>query len=198
MNEIEQQYRNQLTKYAADDCLSIQRILISLNIIQLNYHISSTRTSTTPTTTTATTNKYHTNIELEYTFDENDLFIMQQSIHESNAFIFNDKSLSEDNQRSTQQSIELTPTIAISNKETNNDRINKLELTSNTFSDNNNETIDVLSREKRKRIHDRSCALKQRKKLYQHEIVMHNTDRWFIITNIKTILRQYSVDFLCY
>ncbi|CAF4630166.1 unnamed protein product, partial [Rotaria sp. Silwood1] len=147
MNEIEQQYRNQLTKYAAEDCLSIQRILISLNIIQLNYHIPKTRTSTTPTTTTATTNKYHTNIELEYKSDENDLFIMQQSIHKSNAFIFNDKSLSEDNQRSTQQSIELTPTIPISNKETNNDRINKLELTSNTFLDKNNETIDVLSRE---------------------------------------------------
>ncbi|CAF1350629.1 unnamed protein product [Rotaria sordida] len=55
--------------------------------------------------------------------------------------------------------------------------------------------INELSREERKRIHNRSYTLKQRKKLYQHEIIIHYIDHRFTITNIKMILRQNSVAF---
>ncbi|CAF3648299.1 unnamed protein product [Rotaria sordida] len=117
MNELEQQYRNQLTTYAANDYLSMQRILI------------------------------------------NDLFTIQTTVNKSNAFILNHELLSEDIQ------------IIIKKK------------------------INELSREERKRIHNRSYTLKQRKKLYQHEIIIHYIDHRFTITNIKTILRQNSVAF---
>ncbi|CAF3320430.1 unnamed protein product [Rotaria sp. Silwood2] len=45
MNELEKQYRNQLTRYAVDDCLSMQRILINLNLIKPNHIIQATTIS---------------------------------------------------------------------------------------------------------------------------------------------------------
>ncbi|CAF4284111.1 unnamed protein product, partial [Rotaria sordida] len=80
MNELEQQYHNQLTTYAANDCLSIQRILISLNLIQLNSCHSSTHSYPTSTTT----NAHHTHIEFELLSDEDDLFTIQTTLNKSN------------------------------------------------------------------------------------------------------------------
>ncbi|CAF3861592.1 unnamed protein product [Rotaria sp. Silwood1] len=194
MNEREQQHRHQLTRYAADDCLSMQRILISLNLIQLNYYNSSTRTVTTSISSTIS-NNHHINIEVRCMSDEDDLPIIQQSIHETNTFISNDKSSPTNNETGIQQSTKVTSTTSTSNKETNNDQTNKLELNSNHFSNNHHQQINVLSKEERKRIHNRTCTKKQRKKNFQHEIIIRNIDRRFPIKKIKKILRQRSIEF---
>ncbi|CAF1219633.1 unnamed protein product [Rotaria sordida] len=191
MNELEQQYRNQLTTYAANDCLSIQRILISLNLIQLNSRHSSTHSYPTSTIT----NAHHTHIEFELLSDKDDLFTIQTTVNKSNVFILNHELLSEDIQVNTQRSVQITSTTQTLNQETNNDRTNQLELNLNISTDNHQEKINELSREERKRIHNCSCTLKQHKKLYQHEIIIHNIDHRFTITNIKMILRQNLLAF---
>ncbi|CAF3900056.1 unnamed protein product [Rotaria sp. Silwood1] len=52
-----------------------------------------------------------------------------------------------------------------------------------------------LTEEERKKIHNRSCTLKQRKKLYKYEIIRRGIDRRFTITQIKKILRERSINF---
>ncbi|CAF5005003.1 unnamed protein product [Rotaria sp. Silwood1] len=54
---------------------------------------------------------------------------------------------------------------------------------------------NLLSEEERKRIHNRSCTLKQRKRYYQNTIIINNIDRRFKIKQIKAIIRSYDVPF---
>ncbi|CAF1434727.1 unnamed protein product [Rotaria sp. Silwood1] len=54
---------------------------------------------------------------------------------------------------------------------------------------------NLLSEEERKRIHNRSCTLKQRKRYYQNKIIINNIDRRFKIKQIKAIIRSYDVPF---
>ena len=52
-----------------------------------------------------------------------------------------------------------------------------------------------MTSEEKRQIHKRSCTLKQRKRLYKHEIIRRGIDRRFTITDIKQILRQHSIKF---
>lgn len=52
-----------------------------------------------------------------------------------------------------------------------------------------------LTREQRKRIHSRSCTLKQRRRYYRHELIFSNIDHQFTIRRIKSILRQLNIRF---
>ncbi|CAF3288684.1 unnamed protein product, partial [Rotaria sp. Silwood2] len=48
---------------------------------------------------------------------------------------------------------------------------------------------ELTPTEKRK-IHNRSCTLRKRKKYYHHELIFRNIDRRFTIKQIKNVLRQ--------
>ncbi|CAF4772967.1 unnamed protein product, partial [Rotaria sp. Silwood2] len=52
-----------------------------------------------------------------------------------------------------------------------------------------------ISNEEKRKIHNRTCTLKQRKKLYKYEIIRRGIDRRFTITLIKKILREHSINF---
>ena len=58
-----------------------------------------------------------------------------------------------------------------------------------------NKQYDNLSAEKRRRIHNRSCTLKQRKRYYKSNIIIKNIDRRFSIREIKDILRYKNISF---
>jgi len=64
-------------------------------------------------------------------------------------------------------------------------------LTNGNRPDNNTK----LSAEERKRIHNRACTIKQRKRYYQCEIIRRNVDRRFTPKKVKTILREHNISF---
>jgi hypothetical protein len=52
-----------------------------------------------------------------------------------------------------------------------------------------------LTKEEKKKMHNRNCTLKQRKRCYRIEIIRRNIDNRFSITKIKQILKQLNVPF---
>jgi hypothetical protein len=54
---------------------------------------------------------------------------------------------------------------------------------------------EELSQAERKKIHNRSSTLRQRKRCYQHEIIRRNIDGRFTYTQVKNILRQHHIPF---
>ena len=54
---------------------------------------------------------------------------------------------------------------------------------------------EELSEAERRKIHNRSCTLRQRRRHYRHEIIRRNIDRRFTITQVKTVLRQLHIPF---
>ena len=52
-----------------------------------------------------------------------------------------------------------------------------------------------LTADERRIIHNRSCTVKQRKRLYKHVIIRRNIDPRFRITDIKHILKSHAVDY---
>ncbi|CAF3502743.1 unnamed protein product [Rotaria sp. Silwood2] len=65
-----------------------------------------------------------------------------------------------------------------------------------TISNNNDhQQHHSLTKEDRKKIHNRSCTLKQRKKYNKYEIIRRNIDPRFKIGMIKNILRKNDISF---
>ncbi|CAF2597574.1 unnamed protein product [Rotaria sp. Silwood2] len=129
LNFKEQQDRQNFTIYAANDCLSMQRLLMKMQIITI-----------TPTTTTIT-NKFNVNLDDIEPISSDD-----------------EQPESEQQPQPQQQSRH----IAL----TNTNRI--------TYE---NQQPEQLTIEQRKQAHNRTCTLKQRKRLYKHEIIRRGIDR---------------------
>jgi hypothetical protein len=56
-------------------------------------------------------------------------------------------------------------------------------------------TQEQLTNAQKRKIHNHSYAIRQRRRCYKHEIVCSNIDPGFKITTIKSILRQINVPF---
>ncbi|CAF3015955.1 unnamed protein product [Rotaria sp. Silwood2] len=69
------------------------------------------------------------------------------------------------------------------------------QSTNQTLTDEEPEQNEPLSKEERKKIHNRTCTLKQRRHYYRCEIIRRNIDRRFSICEIKNILRQNNILF---
>jgi hypothetical protein len=52
-----------------------------------------------------------------------------------------------------------------------------------------------LTDEEKRKIHNRRCTLKQRNRMYKHEIIRRGIDHRFSVTDIKKILRERSIIF---
>lgn len=190
MNDDKQEHRKQLTRYAANDCLAIQRLLVQHELMK------SSKKSTTTTTT------YYQQIknERETTLGR---IKQQQSMDlsfENNPELLIDLSTEND----PDLIIDLLP-------ENNRDVI--IELYSPTVippvmfvetdptaitSGINVELIhsSILSSEQKRKIHNRSCTIKQRRRNYTYEIVFHNIYKQFKIRDIKSILRRENIPFV--
>ncbi|CAF2266009.1 unnamed protein product [Rotaria magnacalcarata] len=53
----------------------------------------------------------------------------------------------------------------------------------------------TLTKAERRRIHNRTSTLKQRKRYYKTEIIISNIDRRFTIKEIKGIIKSYGVPY---
>ncbi|CAF1102795.1 unnamed protein product [Rotaria sordida] len=77
-----------------------------------------------------------------------------------------------------------------------NDQINNQESPLPSINTSTNEPEHKqLSQEEKKKIHNRSCTIKQRRRYYQHEIIIKNIDKRFKIREIKDILKLKNISF---
>ncbi|CAF4549717.1 unnamed protein product, partial [Rotaria sp. Silwood2] len=77
---------------------------------------------------------------------------------------------------------------AISTEGVPNNHTNELEIISSDDGvpgEQRHLRQEILTKEERKKIHNRSCTLKQRKKHYRYEIIRRGIDHRFTITKIK-------------
>ncbi|CAM4822270.1 unnamed protein product [Rotaria magnacalcarata] len=71
-----------------------------------------------------------------------------------------------------------------------------INLSQTIHSSNNPTNMSPLTIDEKRKIHNRSCTLKQRKKLYRHEFIRRGIDNRFSISQIKQILRAHKINFL--
>ena len=68
-------------------------------------------------------------------------------------------------------------------------------FSSNEILSSNGQLIgQTLTVEQRKKIHNRSCTVKQRQRAYQKELIFRNIEKRFSITQIKKILKESDID----
>ncbi|CAF3261917.1 unnamed protein product, partial [Rotaria socialis] len=72
----------------------------------------------------------------------------------------------------------------------------QINLSHTIHSSNNPTNLAPLTIDEKRKIHNRSCTLKQRKKLYRHEFIRRGIDNRFSISQIKQILRAHKINFL--
>lgn len=192
INEREKIHRENLTSYAAADCLSMQRILISLDLLQSNNIIPPPRTITT-------TNQNIFNIQFEHlvdddTDDDDEIFIATSPRNNFNVVIARSPPESNNNTLNLNQHLEETSQTTPSTNTTVN-KVNSTDVRTLTNINHDKKQQNPLSAEERKRIHNRSCTRKQRTRQYKHQIVKRNIYHRFTITDIKKILRKYEIEF---
>ncbi|CAF1248707.1 unnamed protein product [Rotaria sordida] len=171
LNSKELAYRKTMTTYAANDCLSMHQLIISMKINKQQE--SSNDLSIEP----------DDNISIySDSSDPNDLIISRNEHlkinHLSNVIQQNNLNVEEksSNDDEPEQSYQQTNINKPSNNELQHERAN-------------------ISNEQKRKIHNRTCTLKQRKKLYKYEIIRRGIDRRFTITLVKEILRERSINF---
>ncbi|CAF4307240.1 unnamed protein product [Rotaria sp. Silwood2] len=174
LNSEELNYRQIMTTYAINDCLAMHQIIISMNLIepeQQSHELlvqSDNDISMYSDTSEPIDLIASPNENLKSTNESN--IILQQ--HPEIELISSDDDKPE--QEQGQQT--LTTINEIFNNEIQHKRAD-------------------ISDEAKRRIHNRSCTLKQRTKLYKCEIIRRGIDRRFTITQIKTVLRELKIDF---
>lgn len=168
-NEKQHEFRQSMTTYACNDCFAISRLLL---------HLQWDKSSDSSI------------VEIGYSTADNH--------HE---YFGNEKEGQSDQ---IQQNLTEDQILAERTNDANTDLIDQLEVTIPNDIDINTELNvkhtderqrTVLSKEDRKRIHNRSCTIKQRKRYYQNTIRVENINRGLTIPRIKSILRSNRIDF---
>ncbi|CAF3260631.1 unnamed protein product [Rotaria sp. Silwood2] len=225
MDSKEKHYRQKLSTYALNDCLSMQRIIIEMKNkkFEFNSHlikydpydlselspISSTDDDIFLLTQLSSNQVNKQDIKSSIHNDSSNLQIepctLSSELLENNFIL---PSTQEDliiihSPKQSTPSFTYTHTkshdwkLLLSNDD-NTITINSSRQQSSSthrISTDSTPTHEALTVEQKRRIHNRSCTLRQRNRYYRHELTFLNIDRRFTIRQIKSILRQYDVSF---
>ncbi|CAF1507566.1 unnamed protein product [Rotaria sordida] len=215
----EKQYRQQLTTYALNDCLSMQRILIHMKNEKIEFKFNSKK-HIEPKLFQLSPISSDEDDDLLYTQRTSSLYTHQKKF--SNHIIFSNKpstpsivTLEDKFPLSTRIDLpmshqpELMPSFNDLQRyshdwesiRTNENDINLPDWTnaqSTLNRDNQDESTnprEKLSDDQRKKMHNRSCTIKQRKRYYRNELIFKNIDHRFSIKQIKMIFQQQQIPF---
>lgn len=202
LNSKELEHRQQMTNYAADDCLSMHQLLIELNFFnnqellndisdEIELIVSNHQKSPLAP---STNNLSQQPIYELISDDDNDNEREQLINHRMTSF------------QSPTPSTEQFNASKINNNNNNNyiqtqtfnwnlQSTNVSESLTTSSNHPSTSTQQQLSLQERKRVHNHTCTLKQRRRAYQNEIICKNIDWRFSITNIKQILQQQQINF---
>ncbi|CAF3398651.1 unnamed protein product [Rotaria sp. Silwood2] len=216
LNSNEKRYRQQLSTYASYDCLSMQRIIIQMKhknfIFNSNSikHVQHDLFQFSPISSDENDDTYS---PIPFNPSSiNQFNLVDESRALSIEFLDNN-----DNSHPPQvNSIVICPTqrlITLSTP-TQLSKFNDLDTISSNDDDTPFTNTEIqqspstsristyllpiheqLSEAERRKIHNRSCTIRQRRRYYRHEIIRRNIDGRFTITQIKNILRQLYIPF---
>ena len=226
LNDEESNYRQRLTKYAADDCLAMEQIMINMNlmnnqpssyssaeqkiILPYQIHVSNSTSSTHKNSNSKIQMKtpqkkkkfilpkFYDGIEMISSEDEypSEEQIANQilSTKQSSTLVNDIREINQEQLISTSTG-ENSNSIIISTNETQltNQQHIRLEPEEHERERIPETETEELSAEERKRIHNRSCTRKQRRRYYANEIIIKNIDDRFSIRAIKDILKYKNV-----
>ncbi|CAF3266164.1 unnamed protein product [Rotaria sp. Silwood2] len=194
MNEKKKQYREQLVTYALHDCFSMHKILI--NMKNKNFNFSLEITIKIPYDMMESISSSDDEImfsqltpPIERLKNDQILNINQETQLISSPTYQNSNwkiSSTNDSKSANQRQIQATPSQPDLAHTQHSQSTHDQELQHKT---------QQLPAEQRKRIHNRSCTLKQRRRYYQSEIIIKNIDKRFTIREIKDILKYQNVSF---
>ena len=182
MNLREQEYRQHMSDYAKHDCLAMQSLLIEMEF---------TNRQPQPTTGISSTEI------VKFLHDSDDDESLFTSMNNQCLTTSTDYYLGCANESNPVEQIPVntTTTSSSSNILHQLPAFPSSTTTQKNLASHETDNRIELTKEECKRIHNRSCTLKQRQKYYRHEIIKRDIDRRFTITDIKTILQQYDIQF---
>jgi hypothetical protein len=165
LNEQQLTFRRQMWTYAAYDCDVIYQLIMSAQLLDA-HHLSPQRTHEPDSLASADT-----------------LAPLDRSANSSSNNLLNDRPTTITNYSIAHYSqAPLEPVI-------------HEPISANDEQQPTPDYPQQLSEEERKRIHNRSCTLRQRKRQYKHEIIYRHFDRRFSISKVKQLLRANSIEF---
>ncbi|CAF3223539.1 unnamed protein product [Rotaria socialis] len=216
----ERQYRQQLTNYALNDCLSMQRILINMKNEKFEFKFHSKK---------PIKNKSFQLSQFTSDEDDDDLFSSQSTStfskpqeKISNQIISSKKLstpsiitlennliLSTQNELTMNHPPELIPSLvglqgyshdwkSMRTNENNSNLLDHANVQSESTSNFNAQNEpknprEKLSADQLRQIHNRSCTIKQRRRYYKNELIFENIDYRFSIKQIKMILKEENI-----
>ncbi|CAF1517769.1 unnamed protein product [Adineta ricciae] len=190
-DQTQQEYRRALTTYALNDCLSMQRIIISMK--EKNFQFERTINEfIEPTFLFSPTNDID---------DDDDIFERQRNspeIESSNQISRTNQqaappiAILEQNQTSTIEDQEITHQLEqeIPDIGSSGYPMNWESLTTN---ENQHESPEELTERERRIKENRRCTIRQRRRYYRNELVFENIDRRFTVNQIKSILKRNDI-----
>jgi hypothetical protein len=213
LDHDEKQYRQELTNYALNDCAAMQRILIEMKNKKFEFKI----------TVKKFINSQLFELSPINSSDDDDIPNAQMKLilpTTSNRIIFsndlsapsivtlenNDTLTTPDNLPMSHSSAEIPlfvdfercPPDWESMKTNENESIipdwtNTIIVSNNDNQQEQTAPNNELSAEERRKIHNRTCTIKQRKRYYRNELIFENFDRRFTIKQAKMILEQQQI-----
>lgn len=201
-DQTQQEYRRALTKYAFNDCLSMQRIVISMK--ENNFQFQE---------------RFNEFDESMFMFspindddDDDDIFSQQRNLpnpphtESSNQNTRTNQpatppiEIPEENQTVTieDQLITHQPEEEIPEIGSFGYPMNWESLTTNENQAENQEELpeelpEELAERERKTKHNRRCTIKQRRRYYRNQLTFDNIDRRFTVNQIKSILKRNDI-----
>jgi hypothetical protein len=211
LNDNEEQYRNRLSTYAKNDCLSMQRLIIQMKNQQFDFDSSSNiPTPIRKNKSRFTLPKLYDELESISSDDDylNEEQITYQILFSKNSPTPSIDNLEQNNEDDTQYSMMIHTQEQILTEDAHENRY-PFDWESNAANENcasvNHEhqaagaqlhqNPNELSTDERKRIHNKTCTRKQRDRYYKNKIIIKNFDRRFTINEIKSILKYENIPF---
>jgi hypothetical protein len=172
LNDKELEYRQSMSNYAAYDCDAVKQIIIYtdiINEIQLPIESKPLTVSNNEESTRHSPMNIFVELSTERSPPRNE--IPEPKID------YELEQISDDDDN-----------MIISSQSTSNRIVQIAEPTEH-------QQPNVLLLAIRKQIHNRSCTLRQRRRLYQHKFTIYEVDPRFSIRKIKQMLDDYHIDF---
>ncbi|CAF0909911.1 unnamed protein product [Adineta steineri] len=178
LNSNQVEYRQMITRYAADDCDAMFQLLISMDLI--NQQQSSP----------IVPDELDDGLEL-LLFDIDQQY--EQELLEQHQLTTTTDNTNNDEpmELSTSQDNQMLNTNNDEPREQDDQRTPPVEP--ELESERRRHRRPSITEDAKRIIHNRGCTLRQRRKYYRHEIIRNNFDPRFTVRNIKDILRQLHI-----
>jgi hypothetical protein len=213
LDHDEKQYRQELTNYALNDCAAMQRILIEMKNKKFEFKIAVKKFinpqlfELSPINSSDDDDIPNVQVKLILPTTSNRIIFSNDLSTPSIVTLENNDTLTTpDNLPMSHSSAQISLFVDFErcppdweSMKTNENELNIPDWTNTLITSNNDDQQeqttqrDELSAEEKRKIHNRTCTIKQRRRYYRNELIFEDIDRRFTIKQIKLILEQQQI-----